>query len=185
MANTEFLVWEPQGFKEKAKSLYHNSFELLYVLLVTVLSIIHSSVVGVGFVAISTPLLFTMSMSQTRRYFWGKIVAVLIQLSVIVILIFKLNVIKKMVHSTPDKDLFIKNVRFYECFGFDLDYNEKYLSHINPPAGENYTLKPSSELSFLIEIAITFMTLQVLYFFHKQQKTVDFFMNLTKNKSKI
>jgi hypothetical protein len=63
MDATEFLVWEPHSFKEKVKSLYHNTFEILYVLLLAVLSIIHSSIVGVGFFAISMPLLFTMTMS--------------------------------------------------------------------------------------------------------------------------
>ena len=90
----------------------------------------HSSVVGVGFFAISTPLFFTMTMSQSRRYYWGKIVAALIQLAVIVILCVKLQVIKQLVKTTPDKDIFIKNVRFYESFGFDLDYNNTYLSHV-------------------------------------------------------
>lgn len=66
---------------------------------------------------------------------------------------------KKMVRSTPDKDVFIKNVRFYECLGFDLIYNPEYLSHVNAPAGEDYTIATSGAMSFVIEFVITFMTL--------------------------
>jgi hypothetical protein len=109
----------------------------------------------------------------------------IIQLAVFVILIFKVSVIKKLVHSTSDKNDFIKNVRFYECFGFTLKYNEVYLSHINAPAGENYTIEPIKGSSYLIELLITFMTLLVFYFFYKQQKTVDYFMDLEKNKVDI
>jgi hypothetical protein len=104
---------------------------------------------------------------------------------VLVIFILKLSLIKKLVHSTSDKNVFIKNVRFYECLGFDLEYNGDYLSHIYAPEGEKYTIEPFTVRSYIIEIVITFMTVQVFYFFHKKQKTVDFFMNLLKNKSKI
>jgi hypothetical protein len=163
---TEYLVWEPKGFKEKAKSFYHNTCEIMFVLLVAGLSIIHSSAVGAGFFVLSLPLLFTMTMSQKRRYYWGLIWASLIQLAVFVILAIKFKVIKDIVKETSDRKVFLNQVRFYECFGFDLIYNEDYLIEDVPPSGV-YTTEVEGPKSFFAEFVVTFMTLQVLYFFNK------------------
>ena len=89
------------------------------------------------------------------------------QLTVLVILAIKIKVIKGIVKETRDRQEFIKQVRFYECFGFDLIYNEEYLSEVTPPNGELYTTEIEGAMSFFSEIFITFMTLQVLYFFNK------------------
>ena len=85
--------------------------------------------------------------------------ATLNQLVVLVILAIKLKVIKGIVKETNDKQEFIKQVRFYECFGFDLIYNEEYLSEAIPPYGELYTTEVEGVMSFFSEILITFMTI--------------------------
>lgn len=82
-------------------------------------------------------------------------------------MVWKIVSVKKMVHSTDDKDIFIANVKYYECLGFDLVYNPTYLSHVIPPAGESYTIENAGLLSFIAELVTTFLTLNVLYYFYK------------------
>ena len=82
-------------------------------------------------------------------------------------MVWKIVSVKKMVHSTDDKDIFIANVKYYECLGFDLVYNPTYLSHVIPTAGESYTIENAGLLSFIAELVTTFLTLNVLYYFYK------------------
>jgi Na+/proline symporter len=94
-----------------------------------------------------------MTMNIHRRLFWGLALMGFMLFFMLSLVIWKIRKVKHMIKSTPDYDVFRKEIRFYEQLGFELQYTGSADSE------GNYTFEPNMAWSFMFEVFILFVIL--------------------------
>mmetsp|Transcript_21580 Transcript_21580/g.33239 ORF Transcript_21580/g.33239 Transcript_21580/m.33239 type:complete len:491 (-) Transcript_21580:2754-4226(-) len=171
-----YLVWEPSGFSQKLFTFIHNTYETLFVLLVAIFGLLHSSMVSIGFLLISCLMMFSQTMAQKRRYQWGTYFLAFLQIAIFGITVWKLLKIKTMKKTPTSREDFLYEIRFYESLGFDLEYNHELLK-VDHAADLEYVYEPRWTESFIQEIMFTILVVGSLIYFSKMQGIMDYLTN--------
>jgi hypothetical protein len=146
--------------------------EVLFVVAVGIAALIHSSIVAIAFFLLGNLLFLTMILDQRSRFNGGRITSIFIFLLLIAEIVWKVKEEKKIITSTQDHSVFIKEIAFYESLGFSLNYNKDDLKNgqqkLNNNPNYEFTITYNKWLSFMLEIFFGIMILMLIWLMTKQ-----------------
>lgn len=156
-------------------SFFANTSEVYFVLAISVLALFLSSAVAVGFFLLAAALLVTSLRAVRSRILWGYGVLVVMGAALFAVVVWKVRATSSMDKQTKDLKAFKREIAYYECLGFRLEYDVAALL-LDPATvvGTDtvYTYECNMVSSFLFEALLACLMMALASFYRGLQRSI-------------